>query len=128
MADHNWDTVTIESLIGDGIITAHKDGNYGSYYPRTSEFGNQGVPFLTAKLLSDSGQIEFNEAPRLNFDKAGKLTFGFIEEEKHGDTLRETRGHPLYNRAIIKALSRFAAWSYNIHSGCVLFNCVYTRH
>lgn len=84
MADNKWETVTIESLISDGTITAHKDGNYGSYYPRTTEFGDEGVPFLTAKLLSDSGQVFFNEAPRLNFEKAEKLTFGFVEE---GDVL-----------------------------------------
>ncbi len=65
MVELTWNNVTIESLIGDGTITAHKDGNYGSFYPRTSEFGNEGVPFLTAKLLSDAGQIAFGEASPL---------------------------------------------------------------
>ncbi len=84
MAVDKWDTVTIETLISDGVITAHKDGNYGSFYPRTSEFGKQGVPFLTAKFISDSGQLQFSEAPRLKLAKAEKLSFGFIEE---GDVL-----------------------------------------
>ncbi|MEM6471937.1 MAG: restriction endonuclease subunit S [Planctomycetota bacterium] len=74
--------MTIESLIDDGVVTAHKDGNYGSNYPRKHEFGDEGVQFLTAKLLEDSGdRIHFENAARLNFAKAKKLTFGYIEED-----------------------------------------------
>ena len=66
-------THTIQELIDDGIIAAHKDGNYGSMYPRQSEFGDTGVLFLTAKLVSDQGFIDFENAPRLNNEKAEKL-------------------------------------------------------
>ena len=74
-------THTIQELIDAGIITAHKDGNYGSMYPRQSEFGDTGVLFLTAKLVSDQGSIDFKNAPRLNSEKAEKLTFGYIESK-----------------------------------------------
>lgn len=70
---------TIQELIDEGIITAHKDGNYGSMYPRQSEFGDTGILFLTAKLISDQGFIDFRSAPRLSYEKAKKLTFGYIE-------------------------------------------------
>jgi type I restriction enzyme S subunit len=58
---------SIEELIERELITVHKDGNYGSSYPRNSEFGSVGVPFLTAKLVDDAtGRIDFKNAPRLN--------------------------------------------------------------
>ena len=79
MASNGLKSVTIQSLIDDGVITAHKDGNYGSNYPRTDEFGDDGVPLLTAKLLDDGGRIDFASAPRLATEKANKLTYGFIE-------------------------------------------------
>ncbi len=78
-AENGWPSLTIQSLIDAGVITAHKDGNYGSNYPRKHEFGEQGVPLLTAKLLDDGGRIDFRSAPRLAHEKADKLTYGFIE-------------------------------------------------
>jgi type I restriction enzyme S subunit len=81
MADDGWRTAAIETLIEDGTIVAHKDGNYGSSYPRVHEFGPEGVPFLTAKLLDDTGSIDFDHAPRLSTDKADQLSFGFIESD-----------------------------------------------
>ena len=75
-----WRKVTIQSLIKEKIITGHKDGNYGSLYPRSSEFGTEGVPFLTAKSLSD-GRIDIENAPRLSDEKASKLKIGFIETD-----------------------------------------------
>lgn len=77
-------TATIGALIEEGVILVHKDGNHGSNYPRTEEFGSEGVPFLTAKLLDDSGNIDFESAPRLGSAKADKFRFGFIEK---GDVL-----------------------------------------
>lgn len=56
---------SIGELIREGTITVHKDGNHGSKYPRTSEFGTAGVPFLTAKLIDDSGNIDLHSAPHL---------------------------------------------------------------
>lgn len=74
------DRFTIGALMEEGIITAHKDGNYGSLYPRVAEFGDEGVPFMTAKLVSDDGQIDWANAPRLNNKKADSFNYGFIEE------------------------------------------------
>jgi len=76
----DWRKVTIQSLIDEKIITGHKDGNYGSLYPRSSEFGTEGVPFLTAKSLND-GCIDIENAPRLDIKKASKLKFGFVETD-----------------------------------------------
>lgn len=72
---------SIGELIERGAIQLHKDGNHGSNYPRANEFGEDGIPFLTAKLIDDAtGRIDFPNAPRLNAKKAKKLNFGWIEE------------------------------------------------
>ncbi len=73
--------VKIEDLINNGSILVHKDGNHGAKYPRTEEFGEVGVPFLTAKLLDSSGNIHLLNAPRLATEKAKKFTFGFVQTE-----------------------------------------------
>lgn len=73
--------VKIEDLINNGSILVHKDGNHGAKYPRTEEFGEVGVPFLTAKLLDSSGNIDLLNAPRLATEKAKKFTFGFVQTE-----------------------------------------------
>lgn len=78
MSSSAWPRVTIESLIASGAIIAHKDGNYGSLYPRVEEFGAYGVPFLTAKSL-DAGQIDIAGAPRLAHERADALRFGFVQ-------------------------------------------------
>jgi hypothetical protein len=79
----DWPRVTIESLIESGAIAGHKDGNHGSLYPRVEEFGSTGVPFLTAKSLSE-GRLDINGAPRLADERADKLRLGFV---KPGDVL-----------------------------------------
>ena len=72
--------VSIEELIASGAIVAHKDGNYGSSYPRVEEFGTEGVPFLTAKSLRD-GYVDISGAPRLGDARADQLTFGFVQTD-----------------------------------------------
>ncbi len=78
MSDLQVDLMTVESALRSGAIVAHKDGNHGSLYPKVGEFGDEGVPFLTAKLLSD-GVVDVAGAPRLPDVHADKLRLGFVE-------------------------------------------------
>jgi type I restriction enzyme S subunit len=80
MAANSRATATIEELIASGAIVAHKDGNYGSNYPRVEEFGNVGVPFLTATSLRD-GYVDITRAPRLADARADELPFGFVQTD-----------------------------------------------
>lgn len=80
MAGDGKTTFTIEELLASGAIIAHKDGNYGSYYPRVEEFGTEGVPFLTAKSLRE-GYVDIAGAPRLGDVRADQLPFGFIQTD-----------------------------------------------
>lgn len=74
---------TIGELIKKGAITAHKDGNFGSLYPKISDFSCDGVPLLTAKVIN-KGVIDFNSAQKLTKEKADTLQYGFIQT---GDVL-----------------------------------------
>lgn len=73
-----WHKTTIGTLISSGAIQVHKDGNHGANYPRVDDFGTDGLPFLTAKSISD-WTIDFQGAPRLSREKAKTFKFGFVE-------------------------------------------------
>lgn len=75
---------TIGDLLHTGALLLHKDGNHGSLYPRTDDFSSAGVPFLSAKAITDEGSIDNNLVEHLRADKAEKLRIGWIEK---GDVL-----------------------------------------
>ncbi len=76
--------ISIAKMIQDKIILSHKDGNYGGMYPRKTEFGEVGVPFLSARHIDGQGNMLLNDVPLLGYAKANKLSFGWIEK---GDVL-----------------------------------------
>jgi type I restriction enzyme S subunit len=99
-----WERVTIASLLESGAITGHKDGNHGSQYPRVDEFGSTGVPFLTAKSLSD-GKVDIDGAPRLADDRADKLRLGFVQSGdvllSHNATIGRVGIVPVFNGRLL---------------------------
>lgn len=76
--------ISIGTLLQNGYLTVHKDGNHGSNYPRAEEFGEDGVAFLSAKAIADDGTVLHGEIERLNEGKAARLTIGWLEP---GDVL-----------------------------------------
>ncbi len=75
---------TIGEFLEQGWILLHKDGNHGSLYPRSSDFGVEGIPFLSATCVTDAGTIDHSEVKRLAEEKAKLLRHGWIER---GDVL-----------------------------------------
>ena len=75
---------TIGDLLESGVLLLHKDGNHGSQYPRAEDFGGEGVPFLSAKAISDDGLIDNALIENLREEKAVKLRIGWISK---GDVL-----------------------------------------
>jgi type I restriction enzyme S subunit len=71
--------MTIQKLLDQDYLIVHKDGNFGSMYPRESDFGNEGVLFVTAKNVDELGFVDFQDSPRLNQEKADSLPFGWID-------------------------------------------------
>ncbi len=76
--------LSIGGLFERGWLRLHKDGNHGSLYPRAEEFGERGVPFLSAKSIADDGSIIESDVAFLNEEKAQQLRIGWIER---GDVL-----------------------------------------
>ncbi len=75
---------TIGQFLEQGWLLLHKDGNHGSLYPRSSDFGIEGVPFLSATCVNDEGTIDHLKVKRLAEVKAKLLRHGWIEP---GDVL-----------------------------------------
>ena len=77
-------SATIGELLESKFLLQHKDGNHGSQYPRKEEFGESGVPFLSARNLTDEGAIDLEDIQLLREDKANSLKIGWIV---NGDVL-----------------------------------------
>jgi len=78
-----WSVKTIQELYDLNILIDYADGNHGSLYPSKSEFGSEGVIFVTAKDIID-GVVGFDKCLRLNQAKAKILVKGWA---KGGDVL-----------------------------------------
>jgi hypothetical protein len=75
---NNW------RIVGHWCALLHKDGNHGSFYPRSDDFGDEGVPFISAKAVTEDGRIDNTQIEKLHEDKASKLKIGWIDK---GDVL-----------------------------------------
>ena len=78
-----WAYARIQNLYDANIVIDYADGNHGSLYPRNSEFGEEGVTFVSAKDLVD-GRVVWETCSKLNRDRAGQLTKGWAQT---GDVL-----------------------------------------
>jgi type I restriction enzyme S subunit len=76
--------ISIEEALESQLLLLHKDGNHGSSYPRAEDFGTDGVPFISAKSIDDSGEILDSLVARLSEEKAQSLRIGWLES---GDVL-----------------------------------------
>lgn len=83
-AGDQYPIATVGYLLEKGILLLHKDGNHGSNYPRASDFGTEGVPFLSANCFTDAGTLIPENVKLLSEAKARKLRIGWLER---GDVL-----------------------------------------
>lgn len=78
-----WSYLTIQDLFDQNVVVDYADGNHGSLYPRSSEFGSDGVNFVSAKDLSN-GRVNWQTCSKLNETRASQLSKGWA---KTGDVL-----------------------------------------
>ena len=79
----SWEVRTLQKLLDKKFVVSHLDGNHGGLYPRTTEFVQQGVPYLSANCI-ENGVINFSKAKFLTEQRAGKFVKGVA---KDGDIL-----------------------------------------
>ncbi|MBR1329893.1 restriction endonuclease subunit S [Bradyrhizobium ottawaense] len=73
-----WAYADVQTLYDLNAIIDYADGNHGSLYPRSSEFGESGVTFVTAKDLAH-GRVVWDSCAKLNQKRANQLTKGWAQ-------------------------------------------------
>jgi type I restriction enzyme S subunit len=74
----SWELYRVRELIASGIIIDLQDGNHGELYPRKEDFGETGIPYLTAENVIDD-RVNLGSAPKLKKEKAKLLRIGFAK-------------------------------------------------
>lgn len=77
----HWSLLSVASLLRKGVMIDLKDGNHGANHPKSSEFTEEGLPFITAAQMSDDGKIDYDGAPKVSGKPLEKLKVGFSEAE-----------------------------------------------
>lgn len=71
------------------VCSKIQDGNYGAKYPKSDEFLDFGIPFLTSKAIGSGGKIYNHKLNFISDDKHKVLTKGHL---KLNDVLFTNRG------------------------------------
>lgn len=78
-----WNIYTLNELIEKDIIIDHLDGNHGGLYPKSNEFTESGIPYVSANCI-DRNKIDFNKVKYLTETKASCMKKGIA---KNNDVL-----------------------------------------
>ncbi len=79
----NWHLYTVDQLIKENIIEKPLDGNHGGIHPKSSDYVDQGVPFIMASDL-ENGRVNLKNCKFITEEQAKTLRKGF---SKIGDVL-----------------------------------------
>jgi type I restriction enzyme S subunit len=79
----DWEVCTIQQLIDRNAILGHLDGNHGALYPRSHEFKDFGVPYITANDFCGH-KVSFTHCKYLSEERARRFRKGVA---KNGDVL-----------------------------------------
>ena len=73
-----WPEYRLQDLIDQNWITYHLDGNHGGEYPRSNEFVDAGVPYISANCVLD-GKIDFSNAKYVTPERADRFRKGIAQ-------------------------------------------------
>lgn len=77
---NNFPVFTLQQLLDKKYITYHLDGNHGGDYPRSDEFVEFGVPYISANCIIN-GKINLSMAKYLTEERASKLRKGIAQND-----------------------------------------------
>jgi len=83
-----WKVLTVKEMIKLGIIEKIEDGNHGERHPKSHEFTETGIPFITVNCIK-YGRLDFKECKYLPPEVVKRLVKGFA---KPGDVLLTHKG------------------------------------
>ncbi len=73
----------VEQLIDEGVLFPPLDGNHGEKHPKTSDYVDEGIPFILVPDLVD-GRVDLEHCNHISLEQANTLSKGFA---KTGDVL-----------------------------------------
>ena len=76
--DISWPQYKLQELLEMGWITYHLDGNHGGEYPRSDEFVNDGVPYISANCVND-GKIDFASSKYVTPERSKRFRKGIAQ-------------------------------------------------
>ena len=71
-------TFSLQALLDRGWITYHLDGNHGGEYPRSEEFVDSGVPYISANCIQQ-GHVSFANAKYVTPERALRFRKGIAK-------------------------------------------------
>ncbi|GAK88947.1 type I restriction-modification system, specificity subunit S [Nonlabens ulvanivorans] len=74
--DGEWRNKTINDLVKEEVIEKPLDGNHGNIHPVSTDFVDDGIPFIMANCFNN-GQLNLNKAVCIRKKQADKLQKGF---------------------------------------------------
>ncbi len=84
----NWRYCSIQDLIDTNKLLPPKDGNHGNIHPKSSDFVEEGIPFIMASSIRN-GEIDLIGCSKISKEQADNLQKGF---SKTGDVLLTHKG------------------------------------
>lgn len=72
----NWFEKTIGKLLSEDYLIQIQDGNHGELHPKSSDYIDDGIPFVMANTFSN-GEIDFGVSKKLPQEITDKLRIGF---------------------------------------------------
>ena len=74
--DYKWAEYTVEQLIEMDMLDPPMDGNHGTIHPKTTDYVEEGVPFIMANDLIN-GTVNFKTCAHITDKQAKSLRKGF---------------------------------------------------
>ena len=68
-------SITLQEMLDRKWITYHLDGNHGGDYPRSHEFIDDGVPYISANCIVN-GKIDFSRGKYVSEERANRFRKG----------------------------------------------------
>lgn len=78
-----WEEEKLRDLLEDNVILEQSDGNHGELYPKSSEFTEDGIPYLAASNISNNS-ISYQNIKYLPLERAKQFKKGVARD---GDIL-----------------------------------------
>ena len=75
-----WEVKSLKEMLDDKYILDHMDGNHGELYPRSDEFTNEGIPYVSANCIKNQ-KLELSNAKFLPYERAIQFKKGVAQNQ-----------------------------------------------